>query len=40
MKNAIVSKKLENEIKKAKKNPEFMKGLKAFVDFHSGKTSN
>lgn len=31
---------LENEIKEAKKNSEFTKGLKAFIDFHSGKTSD
>jgi len=33
-------KKLTKEIKEAKKDPEFMKALKAFIDFHSGKTSH
>jgi len=31
-------KRLEKEIKEAKKDPKFMKALKAFIDFHSGKT--
>lgn len=31
---------LEKEIKEAKKDPEFLKALKAFIDFHSGKTSH
>ena len=30
---------LEKEIKEAKEDPKFMKALKAFIDFHSGKTS-
>ncbi len=37
--NKFTWKKLEKEIKEAKKNPDFMKALKAFIDFHSGKTS-
>lgn len=38
-KNKLSWKQLEDEIKEAKKDPEFMKALKAFIDFHSGKTS-
>lgn len=34
----IAWKKLNKDIKEAKKNPKFMKDLKAFVDFHSGKS--
>ena len=39
-KNKSTWEKLEKEIKEAKKDPKFLKALKAFIDFHSGKTSS
>lgn len=38
-KSRLTWKQLEKEIKEAKEDPDFMKALKAFIDFHSGKTS-
>lgn len=39
MKQKMSWKKLNEEIAKAKKDPEFVKALQEFIDFHSGKTS-
>lgn len=33
-------KKLIREIKEARKDPEFMKGIKEFIEFHEGRLSS